>query len=144
MDKSNRPKGRQKHVTEDSRGVHKRGEGLHMDGPVGNKDGYKGRQEEYTRGEEKGIGDILGNAGAGSVEHMVEGMVIDAVAQQIAGGKRGNKKMLIIIAVIAVLLFAGGGSLFSGQGFLQTILFLKMELAGAGTGPTGEKAIQVN
>ncbi len=114
MDKSNRPKGRQKHVTEDSRGVHKRGEGLHMDGPVGNKDGYKGRQEEYTRGEEKGIGDILGNAGAGSVEHMVEGMVIDAVAQQIAGGKRGNKKMLIIIAVIAVLLFAGGGSLFSG------------------------------
>lgn len=35
MDKSNRPRSREKHVTGESKGVHKRGDGLHTGGPVG-------------------------------------------------------------------------------------------------------------
>ncbi|MBR0100708.1 MAG: hypothetical protein IJP90_13500, partial [Treponema sp.] len=43
MDRKNRPEGREKHVTNNSNGVHKRGEGLGT-GPVGSSDGYSKRK----------------------------------------------------------------------------------------------------
>ena len=48
----NRPKGREKHVTEGGSGVHRRGEGLGT-GPVGSQDGYAGRKQQSGGGAGK-------------------------------------------------------------------------------------------
>lgn len=40
MERKKRPVGREEHVSDGHGSVHKRGDGLNMGGPVGNKDGY--------------------------------------------------------------------------------------------------------
>ena len=73
MDKQNRPRGREKHVTGGGTGVHRRGSGLGTGGPVGNPGGYGNRPKEGAgnpggSGNEgnKGIlGSLLGGMGGG-------------------------------------------------------------------------------
>ncbi len=82
--------GREKHVTDNSKGVHKRGEGLGT-GPVGRADGYAGRNDSTpTPGPSSG------------------------------GPKRsgGGGKLGMIIVIIILLLGGGGGatSLLTGGG----------------------------
>lgn len=55
----NRPKGREKHVTEGGSGVHRRGEGLGT-GPVGSQDGYAGKHQSGG-----GVGKRAAAAGGG-------------------------------------------------------------------------------
>lgn len=112
MDKSGRPRGREEHITGGSHGVHKRGEGLHMGGPVGDAHGYSQRREGAA-GDDRGIlEDVLGGQTGSSagMEHMVEELVMDTVA----GGRRGSKKPLAMIIAVAALLLFGGGTLLSG------------------------------
>ncbi|MBQ3671023.1 MAG: hypothetical protein II921_06045 [Treponema sp.] len=61
MDQKNRPEGREKHVTNNSSGVHKRGDGLGT-GPVGSSNGYSGKNSGKGGGGGKramGGGSIL-------------------------------------------------------------------------------------
>lgn len=73
--------GRKTNTTDNSKGVHKRGEGLGT-GPVGRQDGYAGRKQETS----------TGSSSTGS-----------------APKRASNSKLSIIIAIIVVLLGGGGG-----------------------------------
>lgn len=92
MERKKRPVGREKHVSDGHGSVHKRGDGLNMGGPVGNKDGYSDRRREGV--DDRGILDeALGGAGASSIEHMVENMVIEEAVKAVTRGKGGRKLM---------------------------------------------------
>ena len=96
----NRPTGRQKHVTEGGKGVHKQGEGL-GGGPVGRADGYAGRKAQSgASGAGRGSSGGAGRQGRGS------------------GSGGGKSPLGMIIALIVVLLGGGGGisALLGGGG----------------------------
>lgn len=84
MDK-NRPKSRQKNITEGGKSVHRRGEGLHTGGPVGNAGGYQDRGKDHSGQNDRSM----------------------------SAGKRGpgNKLIPLILAVVALL---GGGTTLTG------------------------------
>ena len=69
MDKNKRPEGREKHVTNNSSGVHKRGSGLGT-GPVGSPDGYSGKSNGHGGGGGKRA------VGGGSVLLIVAALVL--------------------------------------------------------------------
>ena len=96
----NRPRGRQKNVTGQGKGVRRRGSGLGT-GPVGSSGGYQGRPGRKVDSGSFGGGSGSSNLGGG---HRVT---------------RSGGGLSKIIMIIIVLLFAGGGgigSLFSGGG----------------------------
>ncbi len=96
----NRPRGREKNVTGQGKGVRRRGSGLGT-GPVGSSGGYQGRPGRKVGSGGFGGGSSSGNLGGG---HRVT---------------RSGGGLSKIIMIIVVLLFAGGGgigSLFSGGG----------------------------
>ena len=80
--------GRQKKVTDNSKGVHRRGEGLGT-GPVGRADGYAGRTGSGGSGR-------TGGSGSGSSG---------------GGGTRGIGGSKLIIIILILLLGGGGGGL---------------------------------
>ena len=82
----NRPKGRQRNVTGQASGIHRRGEGLGT-GPVGSGSNPSGQQQS---GSQRGY--------------------------STGGTRAGGKSPLLIIIIIAVLLFGGGGGLGSVLG----------------------------
>ena len=85
MERNNRPRGREKHVTDNSTGVHKRGEGLGT-GPVGSPNGYANRPN--------GTGSS-GGGGGGSFGKRAAG---------------GGGSVLLIVIILLVKMFLGGGS----------------------------------
>ena len=109
----NRPRGRQKNVSGQGKGVKRRGSGLGT-GPVGSSGGYSGRP-----GGRKPSGGMFGNLGGsgspgGSGDMGGSGNMGGGPRVTRSGG--GCSKFLILIVF---LLFAGGGgigSLFSGSG----------------------------
>lgn len=105
MEHPNRPKGRDKHITEGGNGVHKRGEGLHMGGPVGKSDGYT----------EKGVGtdrEVSGRSiGSGSGS-----LLGSLILNMIFSGRMTKRKMLLLVVLIVLFLALGGGKLLSGFG----------------------------
>lgn len=144
MDKGKRPVGRQKKVTSGSGSLHKRGEGLHMGGPVGNKEGYTDRKPE-DEGDRGIIEDALtgGLGGAGSsnnMEEMVEKLVIKEAVKAVRSGKITGKKLIGIgvLVLIAFMLF-GGFRLFSsmGTGLSQSHDLLSSYSPGLGGQATG-------
>lgn len=135
MDRGKRPVGREKHVGGGSSQVHKRGEGLHTGGPVGNQEGYSGRGHAGGQGPVQGGGHAPGSQGHGqggsqgyghdrgllddalgglggneNMEHMIENLVVNEVAGELSG-RRKKKPSLLILGVAALLLLGGGGSL---------------------------------
>ncbi len=87
MERDNRPKGREKRITENGKGVKKRGQGLNLGGPVGSGEGFGSPSSSPGRRS--------GGAGFGR------------------GGRPSG--LVGILAVIACLVF-GGGSFLSGNG----------------------------
>ena len=90
----NRPKGRQKHVSGDSKGVHRRGEGLGT-GPVGS-------------GSHQSVGGSQGSKGRGS----------GSGGRSSGGGTRsgGGFNPLTLIIALVVIVFGGGNFLLGGSG----------------------------
>ena len=78
----NRPKGRERHITGQGAGVHRRGEGLGT-GPVGSGSNPNGQQQSSTQ---------RGYTGRGTT-------------------RAGGRSPLLLIILIALLLFGGGGGL---------------------------------
>ncbi|MCH5188802.1 MAG: peptidase C11 [Oscillospiraceae bacterium] len=126
MDKTNRPQGREKHVTGGSADVHRRGDGLNSGGPVGNPDGYSGRRPQSDiHGSNKDI-DIPGggsqNRGAPTLGSMLISGLIGAVIGKLSAGPSQNNSNnrrsgcgcgCLIIIVVGLLLLFFGGILFS-------------------------------
>ena len=86
MERDNRPKGREKRITDNGKGVKKRGQGLNLGGPVGSGEGFGSPSSSPGRRS--------GGAGFGR------------------GGRPSG--LVGILVVIACLVF-GGGSFFSGN-----------------------------
>ncbi len=96
MDRSNRPRSREKRVTDGGRGVYKRGGGLHAGGPVGNSSGYGNRGGSPSAGQEPAGSQRQG----GGIE---------------PGGRRGRGMPgIFTILALIVCLFFGGGSFLNG------------------------------
>ncbi|MBR3418665.1 MAG: peptidase C11 [Oscillospiraceae bacterium] len=98
----NRPKGREKHVTEGGSGVHRRGEGLGT-GPVGSQDGYAGRKQQQSGG---GAGKRAAAAGGGGtiiIALLVLMMMKGCNTSSLGGGGGAGD--------LAELLGGGGGEL---------------------------------
>ncbi|MBR6222837.1 MAG: peptidase C11 [Lachnospiraceae bacterium] len=95
---------RDKHVTDNSKGVHKRGDGLNLGRPVGRSDGYSGRGGSSGRGPEGGGGGfskliialivlVLGGGGGGLAALMGGGSDEDVApvsSTQTPGQSTGN------------------------------------------------------
>ena len=100
MDQNNRPRGREKHITDNSTGVHKRGEGLGT-GPVGSSNGYSSRPSGNI-----GSGRSSGSSGS-------------------SGGARGGRSfgkaaggggtLLAVAAGILFMIFGRGGNNSNGS-----------------------------
>ncbi len=86
MDPKNAPRGREKHVSGQGKGVYKRGEGLGS-GPVGSSDGYSGRKE----------------SGSGSGP------------RRSSGGGMKLSLPVIVIAIIMFLMRGGLGGMMGGS-----------------------------
>lgn len=123
MDNRDRPKGREKHVTGGSADVHKRGDGLNSGGPVGNSDGYSGRNPKSdSHGSSKGVdisGGGLQNRGGSTLENMlISGLIGAVIGKLFAGSSQNNSNnsrrgcgcgcLIIIVVGLLLLLFCGG------------------------------------
>ncbi|MGI6069280.1 MAG: clostripain-related cysteine peptidase [Blautia sp.] len=109
MDRGKRPVGRKKNVTAGGGNARRRGDGLHMGGPVGKADGYQERHDGQT-GEEKGL-----NLGGG-IGNMVEQAAMEELGSALTGRKRGGGlgKILLLVAVLLLGGGAGIGGLLGG------------------------------
>ncbi len=115
MDRTNRPRGREKNVTGGGMGVHKRGEGFGSSKPVGNQGGYhnaghNAAPHNASSKDDKGIFEsMLGSAmgGAGGMGSLLSSLM----SSQNSRRKSGCGCLLIII--IALFIFLGGGSMLS-------------------------------
>lgn len=102
----NRPRGRQKNVTGQGKGVKRRGSGLGT-GPVGSSGGYSGRPGKRPGG---GLGSLGGSSNQGGSGHTGGG----GTRMNRSGG--GCSKILIILVFLLIAGGGGIGSLFSGGG----------------------------
>lgn len=80
MDPNNRPRGREKHVTNNSTGVHKRGEGLGT-GPVGSPNSYSGKKSSSGGGK---------RAAGGGIGVVILGAIAALVFGKMNGGNSGS------------------------------------------------------
>ncbi len=92
----NRPRRREKKVTGTATGAYRRGSGIGSSKPVGRKDGYSGRKQQYA------------SQHSSAADLFRQDTQTDSGAQ-VTRGLGGGKLILIIIA--AVLLLGGGGGL---------------------------------
>lgn len=91
MDRENRPRGREKHVTGGGDGVHRRGSGLNTGGPVGggnsNDAPFRGQGQRSSGGSRRGL------TRAGGVSLPV--LIIAAIAYFFVGGGTGSSSSSI-------------------------------------------------
>ncbi len=138
MDKTNRPRGREKNVTGGGAGIHKRGDGL-GGGPVGNQGGYAGRKpqggaQDGGSGNKGILGSILGSA-LGGGQQSFGGAPPGNINPNQFGGMGGGPGNIftpfttspnrrrnsgcgcgcLILIIIVLFLFLGGGSMLTNM-----------------------------
>ena len=97
MERENRPKGREKHITEGNGNVHKRGSGLHQGAPVGSLGGRGTDDKEEGGFTSPGAGRTLRISGKRSIGKLVLLLIAAAVESALEAwfsGERLGKSVL--------------------------------------------------
>ncbi len=102
MDKTNRPRGRDKKVTSGTANVYKRGDGLDSAKPAGKQDGYAGRRPSGAKSKSAAGGDkSLGSDLLSGLAPVVGELITNSLSGK--KSKKTNWKTIIIIAVVCII-----------------------------------------